>query len=321
MPDGGWVATHEDITEQRMSEKALAEARVNAERAQQEAQAAHARLVEAFDVVPEGIAMMDADDRLVLWNSQYAETYRATGNVIVAGMRFEDLLRKGLARGQYADAIDREEEWLAARLAGHALPSNRHEQLLSSGRYIVVEERRSANGGSIGVRIDVTEMKHREESFRLLFKSNPVPMWVIDAVTLKFLAVNDAAVAHYGYSRDQFLRMTALDLRSGDERNAFSGFIQAEGGSQGRKDLAPRESGRNRHSCFRLFQDARVCRTYGSFGLGRRRYRAHPRRGEAARTKDADRFGHRQHVAGPVDVRQRGAARAVQSDAISRCTI
>jgi diguanylate cyclase (GGDEF)-like protein/PAS domain S-box-containing protein len=235
MPDGGWVATHEDITEQRMSEKALAEARINAERAQQEAQAAHARLVEAFDVVPEGIAMMDADDRLMLWNSQYAETYRATGNVIVAGMRFEDLLRKGLARGQYADAIGREEEWLAARLAGHALPSNRHEQLLSSGRYIVVEERRTANGGSIGVRIDITEMKHREESFRLLFKSNPVPMWVIDAVTLKFLDVNDAAVAHYGYSRDQFLRMTALDLRSGDERNAFSGFIQAEGGSQGQK--------------------------------------------------------------------------------------
>jgi CHASE1-domain containing sensor protein len=64
-PDGGWVATHEDITEQRKAEMALAEARVKAERAQQDAQAAHARLVEAFEVVPEGIAMMDADDRLV----------------------------------------------------------------------------------------------------------------------------------------------------------------------------------------------------------------------------------------------------------------
>ena len=60
--------------------------------AQQDAQAAHARLVEAFNVVPEGIALMDADDRLVLWNNQYAETYRASGNVIRAGMRFEDLL-------------------------------------------------------------------------------------------------------------------------------------------------------------------------------------------------------------------------------------
>jgi diguanylate cyclase (GGDEF)-like protein/PAS domain S-box-containing protein len=231
MPDKGWVATHEDITEQRRSEQALAEARANAERAQQDAQAAHARLVEAFDVVPEGVALMDADDRLVLWNNQYAETYRATGNAIVAGMRFEDLLRKGLASGQYADAVGREEEWLAARLAGHALPSNRHEQLLSSGRYIVVEERRTANGGSIGIRIDVTDMKQREESFRLLFDGNPVPMWVIELGTLKFLAVNDAAVAHYGYSRDQFLQMTALDIRPADDSEPFKEFIHAGGGS------------------------------------------------------------------------------------------
>jgi PAS domain-containing protein len=107
MPDKGWVATHEDITERRRSEQALAEARANAEQAQQDAQAAHARLVEAFEVVPEGIALMDADDRLVLWNNQYAGTYRATGNAIAAGMRFEDLLRRGLASGQYADAIGR----------------------------------------------------------------------------------------------------------------------------------------------------------------------------------------------------------------------
>ena len=175
----------------------------------------------------------DSDDRLVLWNSQYAETYRAPGGAIAAGMRFEDILRGGLARGQYADAVGKEEEWLAARLAGHAQPSNRHEQLLSSGRYIVVEERRTANGGSIGVRIDVTEMKQREELFRLLFKGNPMPMWVIDVETLKFLAVNAAAVAHYGYSRDEFLQMTALDLRPADDREQLVESFQSGRSSQG----------------------------------------------------------------------------------------
>jgi PAS domain-containing protein len=60
MPDKGWVATHEDITERRRSEQALAEARANAERAHEDARAAHALLVDAFEVVPEGIAMMDA---------------------------------------------------------------------------------------------------------------------------------------------------------------------------------------------------------------------------------------------------------------------
>jgi diguanylate cyclase (GGDEF)-like protein/PAS domain S-box-containing protein len=234
MPDGGWVATHEDITAQRRSEQALAEARSRAERAQQDAQAAHDRLVEALEVVPEGIALMDADDRLVLWNRHYAETYSLTEK-IVAGMRFEDILRDGLARGQYADAIGREEEWLAQRLERHRLPSNRFEQRLSTGRYIVVEERRTADGGNIGLRIDVTEIKEREESFRLLFNSNPVPMLVIDAATLRFLDVNEAALAHYGYTRERFLEMTALDIRRPEERPAFGEFMQTFRGSRGAK--------------------------------------------------------------------------------------
>src|ERR1700730_945534 len=235
MPDSGWVATHEDVTERARAEKSVARAQADAERAQQDAQAAHARLLEAFEVVPEGLALWDADDRIVLWNSRYIEMYGATGEAIVAGARFEDVLRAGLARGQYAEAVGRDEEWLAARLARHALPSNTHEQQLPPDRWVRVQERRTSDGGSIGIRIDITELKQREESFRLLFDSNPVPMWVAESETLKFLAVNAAAVAHYGYSQEQFLQMTALDLRSADDRDAFNGFIQAGGNSKGRK--------------------------------------------------------------------------------------
>ena len=234
MPGGAWVATHEDITAQRRSEQAVAEARTRAERAQQDAQAAHDRLVEALELVPEGIALTDADDRLVLWNRHYAQTYAMTQQ-IVAGMRFEDILRDGLARGQYADAVGREEEWLAERIAQHRQPSNRFEQRLSSGRYIVVEERRTADGGNIGIRIDVTEIKEREESFRLLFNSNPVPMLVIDAETLRFLDVNEAALAYYGYTRERFLEMTALDIRRPEDREAFSEFMQTFRSSAGAK--------------------------------------------------------------------------------------
>lgn len=54
---------------------------------------------------------------------------------------------------------------------------------------------------------------HGTESYRLLFERSPQPTWVIDRETLRFLAVNDAAVRQYGYSRDEFLRMTARDIR------------------------------------------------------------------------------------------------------------
>jgi PAS domain S-box-containing protein len=56
-------------------------------------------------------------------------------------------------------------------------------------------------------------LREREERYRSLFEGNPHPMWVYDLETLRFLAVNDAAVAHYGYSREEFLAMTLADIR------------------------------------------------------------------------------------------------------------
>ncbi|MGY4237457.1 diguanylate cyclase (GGDEF)-like protein/PAS domain S-box-containing protein [Bradyrhizobium sp. USDA 4449] len=64
---------------------------------------------------------------------------------------------------------------------------------------------------------DVTAMKRRDASFRLLFDSNPMPMWVFDAETKEFVSVNDAAVQHYGYSRAAFLRMKLHEIWPEDE--------------------------------------------------------------------------------------------------------
>jgi diguanylate cyclase (GGDEF)-like protein/PAS domain S-box-containing protein len=76
------------------------------------------------------------------------------------------------------------------------------------------------------------ERNGREESFRLLFESNPVAMWVFDRETLRFLAVNDVAIARYGYSREQFLSMTVLDMRPEADREHFAHFLQGLDESQ-----------------------------------------------------------------------------------------
>ncbi len=63
-------------------------------------------------------------------------------------------------------------------------------------------------------RRQVERALHESEAlYRLLFDSNPQPMWVYDVETTAFLAVNDAAVDHYRYSRDEFLSMTIKDIR------------------------------------------------------------------------------------------------------------
>ena len=52
-----------------------------------------------------------------------------------------------------------------------------------------------------------------ENSFKVLFYHNPQPMWIVEVDTLKFLAVNDAAIKHYGYSRSDFLSITLAKIR------------------------------------------------------------------------------------------------------------
>jgi two-component system, chemotaxis family, CheB/CheR fusion protein len=83
--------------------------------------------------------------------------------------------------------------------------------------------RRNAQGRTtqvVGVAHDITERRHAEQllrdseaRYRTLFESNPLPMWLSDLDALRFLNVNEAAIAHYGYSRDEFLAMSLADIR------------------------------------------------------------------------------------------------------------
>lgn len=74
--------------------------------------------------------------------------------------------------------------------------------------------------GIIGVSRNVTESRHAQQAlaqserrYRTLFECHPRPMWVYDLETLRFLAVNQAAITHYGYSEEEFLAMTIADIR------------------------------------------------------------------------------------------------------------
>jgi PAS domain S-box-containing protein len=62
------------------------------------------------------------------------------------------------------------------------------------------------------------ELSSREKEYRSLFEANPNPIWFYDMKTFRFIAVNDAAVAKYGYSRNEFLAMTIMDIRPMDDQ-------------------------------------------------------------------------------------------------------
>lgn len=92
-----------------------------------------------------------------------------------------------------------------------------------------------ATGGTAGDPALADEkLRYFKQSFRLLFDSNPVPMWLMDIESLALIAVNDAAIKHYGYSREKFLSMNATDLRLAEDRDNFNRYLWSGANSQGR---------------------------------------------------------------------------------------
>src|SRR6202012_4691210 len=108
-----------------------------------EAQKAHQRLVEAIDILPQGIVFLDAEGRYILWNKKYAEIYSRSSDLFQPGARLHDTIRIGVERGDYPEAIGRAEEWIAERLSRLTQPGERHEQRLADGRVILIEEQKT----------------------------------------------------------------------------------------------------------------------------------------------------------------------------------
>lgn len=184
------VQSREPVDEQAMQ---------SLERALQAASCAEQRLREAIDVLPEGIVFLDEEGRYILWNQQYAEIYARSADLLEPGVKLEDTLRIGIQRGDYPEAAGREEEWLAHRLSLLHQPGTRHEQRLSNGRCIMIEERKTDSGGTIGIRVDITELKQKEETFRMLFERNPVATLVCDLIEGRIISANEAACTFFGY--------------------------------------------------------------------------------------------------------------------------
>ena len=132
------------------------------------ARAAGARLSEAIEALPDGFALYDADDRLAVFNRRYREIYAASASAVEVGTRFEDLLRHGLERGQYPEAVGREQAWLAERLRRHREPPGPEVQQLPGNRWLRVDERITASGGVAGVRVDISDLMHREQDLQRL---------------------------------------------------------------------------------------------------------------------------------------------------------
>ena len=75
------------------------------------------------------------------------------------------------------------------------------------------------------LRLETERLRKSEERHQLLFAANPYPMWIYDCETLRFVAVNESAVHTYGFTREEFLAMTLLDIRSPQDAPALLNVV------------------------------------------------------------------------------------------------
>lgn len=120
--------------------------------------AAEARLREVIDALPAGVAIYDNQDRLLGFNREVARLYPYSAGGSLIGETYEALVRRALQAGQIPDAIGREDEWLALRLAGRSAlrpPLQRHSD---QGPGVHLYETRTPSGYLVMTRLDLTSL-------------------------------------------------------------------------------------------------------------------------------------------------------------------
>ena len=125
---------------------------------------ARRRLSVAIESISEAFSLYDSEDRLVACNGVYRTLiFPNVADESLVGTTFETLIRRAAEQGDVEDAKGRIEEWMEERLLRHRNPGSAFVQRRRDGRWVIVSERKTDDGGTVAVYSDVTELKQREE--------------------------------------------------------------------------------------------------------------------------------------------------------------
>lgn len=213
VPKDGWVAHIPNLWLKRgyfilLAALGLLLAR-NLLRMQARHEAVSQRLRGAIEVLPDGFAIFDENDKLVMCNAQYKDIYAKSSEAMVPGNTFEQILKFGLERGQYPEATGRESTWLAQRLDQHQATFSQVEQKLEDGRWLRIIEQATPDGGRAGVRLDITDIKLNEIELETSNRQLRAALAARDAAELRFKDIADLSTEWF-WEQDQEMRFTYL---------------------------------------------------------------------------------------------------------------
>jgi len=200
--------------------------------ARREAERSRSQLEDAIECLSDGFALWDAEDRLVLCNQRYRDLYAHMADLLMPGVKFEDLTRTCAQRGAIVHGMD-PDDWIAHHVEEHRT-FRTHEQQLAYGSWLLVNERPTRNGGIVGVRTDITDLKRAEaelQSSRLMVQtvldSIPVRVFWKDR-DLVYLGCNKAFADDAGVSSPKdIVGKTDFDMPWKEQADAIRNEDQA----------------------------------------------------------------------------------------------
>jgi len=152
---GTWaelLGTVRDITERKAAEASL-------KHAQQQ-------LTDAIEAISEGFVLWDKDDRFVLANENFRQLWPALDDILVPGTSFERTSRGAVERGVLDIGDEDIDDYVRRTIAWHQACGEPDERKLGDGRWLLIAERRTRDGGIVGIRADITDRKQNEAALR-----------------------------------------------------------------------------------------------------------------------------------------------------------
>ncbi len=154
-PDGGWVATHDDVTAQKRQEQLLQEKAA-------ELALMNSRFDAALSHMAQGLCMFDGQKRLVVWNDRYAEFYQVPPHLLKVGTPYQAIIADRVARGVLKGQLSEEEAENKVAELTQLPPDAWRVDELADGRLVMLVRQPMADGGWLSIIEDITERKRAE---------------------------------------------------------------------------------------------------------------------------------------------------------------
>ena len=191
-------------------------------------------LADALGLVQDPFGYYDKYDCLVHFNQAYARLHCSSEGEIIAGMRFEEILRRDLRNGLIDIPVAQHEQWLRTRLAQRERQTFEEEMRISDGRWFRVTERSSAGGSRVHVLVDITSLKTAQVALQQVISGAQAATWTVNLETGES-DVNDRWIEMLGLDRQAVTSLGFEGWRKlvhpDDVAEAEAGFLQCAEGS------------------------------------------------------------------------------------------